>query len=298
MDRPDDISGPEGPAGKAGHSEPLAERLAEASALADQGEWEEAFALLLSQEEAHPEDATLMCMLGVAARETGSDGMAYDFFRRCLALEPSDPLLLTAAGVGLAAGDDPDAERVLRLAALTAPAVLETRRNYGSFLARQGLLDAAVAELEAARALDAEDPEVRFELGVAYYLAGRAEEGLEELGEALSRGEDDSWEQGLYGLALADAERLEEAAEALHTASLGRVEDWELQAAAALAAAAVDWVDAAWDALARADLSESADRGLLREVEERLELGADAAQAFLREEVAAPMLRLRLLDRG
>jgi len=275
----------------------LQSRLTEASSLGDQGEWAGALQILLDLEEKHPNEAVLMCMIGVAARESGADGMAYDFFRRCVALEPSDPVLLTTAGMGIAASADPDAERVLRLAAISAPTVLDTRRNYGIFLARQGLYDAAIDELKAARALDSADLEVRFELGVACLLAGRVEEGLEHLGEALGRDENDPWEQALYGLALAESDRLEESAEQLHAASLVLVEDWEIQAAAALAAAAVEWADASWDALSRADLSEGADRALLREVEERIDQGADSAREFLCNEMAAPLLRERLRDR-
>jgi predicted Zn-dependent protease len=277
--------------------DPLQARLAEASALGDQGEWDAALQILVGLESDHPDDAVLMCMIGVAARESGADGMAYDFFRRCVALEPTDPVLLTTAGMGIASSDDPDAERVLRLAAIAAPSILDTRRNYGIFLARHGLYETAIDELEAARALDPADIHVRFELGVAYFLGGRTDEGLEQLGEALGRDESDPWEQALYGLALAESDRLEESAEQLHAASVVLVDDWEIQAAAALAAAAVEWVDASWDALSRADLSDGADQALLREVEERLEQGPEPAREFLREEVAAPLLRERLRDR-
>jgi tetratricopeptide (TPR) repeat protein len=277
--------------------ESLAERLAEASSLAEQDQWDEAFELLLHQEAAHPEDATLLCMLGVAARRSGADGMAYDFFRRCLAQDPEDPVLLATSGAGIAAWDDPDAERVLRLAALSAPQLSETRLRYGAYLAREGLFDAAIVELEAARDLDTDDAEIRLELGIAYLLASRTDLGLTEFAEALSRTPDDTWIQALYGLALADAGSADDAAEQLVAASLERVDDWEVQVAAALAAAAEEWTDQAWDALSRADLVEGADRALLREVEERIESGAEAARDFLQQDVAAPILRTRLLLR-
>ena len=39
-----------------------------------------------------------------------ADGVAYEYFKRCLAENPEDPQLLALAGAGLAAFDDPDAE--------------------------------------------------------------------------------------------------------------------------------------------------------------------------------------------
>jgi predicted Zn-dependent protease len=277
--------------------ERLAERLAEASQLAEQGSWDEAFAMLLEEERTSSEDPALLCMLGVTARESGASGMAYDFFRRCVACEPADPVLLATAGNGLASYDDPEAERVLRLAAITAPHLAVTRLSYGAYLAREGLFDAAIRELEAARDLAEEDPSIHYELGVAYLLAGRGEAGLDALGEVLARTPDDTWVQGLYGLGLAEEGRMDEAATQLQSASLGRTDDFELQIAAALTAAAEDWADEAWAALARADLAPGADRSMLREVEEYLEAGAGAARGFLRNEFAAPVLRTRLLSR-
>lgn len=282
-----------------GSGDSLQERLAEAGALSDEGRWAEAFELLVRQEAEHPDDPVLLCMLGVAAQELGAEDAAYDYFRRCLAQNPEDPVVLVTAGVGIAAWDDPDAERVLRLAALTAPQLPLARLHYGAYLAREGLLDEAIRELEAARRLDAGDPAIRLELGTAYLLARRTEAGLAELAEALERDPQDTWLQALYGLALLEEDgRDEEAAQQLHAAAAARPQDWELQAAAALAAAAQEWDDEAWAALARAELAPGADLALLREIEERLEDGADAAREFLREEIAASLLRARLLDRS
>jgi Flp pilus assembly protein TadD len=277
--------------------ERLVARLAEASTLADQGRWGEAFALLQEEEAAHPEDATLLCMLGVTARESGVKNVAYDYFRRCLAQDPTDPVILTTAGTAIADWDDPDAERVLRLAALTSPGLASARLNYGSYLAREGLFDAAIPELVAARDLEPDDPAIRSELGVAYLLSGRADEGLNELEEAVLGSGEDFWLQALFGLALVDAGRFEEGAEQLHAASAARADDWEIHIAAALAAAGEEWQDEAWAAISRADLAPGADDALIREAEELLEQGSEQARAFLQEEIAAPLLRARLLAR-
>ena len=64
-----------------------------------------------------PEDAAVLCWLGVAEREMGMEGVSYERFRACLATEPTDPHILAMAGNGLARFDDPEAESVLRTAA-------------------------------------------------------------------------------------------------------------------------------------------------------------------------------------
>jgi Flp pilus assembly protein TadD len=207
-------------------------------------------------------------------------------------------VILTTAGTAIADWDDPDAERALRLAALTSPGLASARLNYGSYLAREGLFDAAIPELAAARDLEPDDPAIRSELGVAYLLSGRTDEGLNELEEAVLGSGEDFWLQALFGLALVDAGRFEEGAEQLHAASTARADDWEVHIAAALAAAGEEWLDEAWAAISRADLAPGADDALIREAEELLEQDSEQARAFLQEEIAAPLLRARLLSRA
>jgi hypothetical protein len=78
---------------------------------------------------------------------------------------------------GLAAFDDPDAEPALRAAALSGPNVAIARLQYGAYLAREGMFEAAFENLQAARELD---PEVDDESG----LPGVREGHLAELFEA------------------------------------------------------------------------------------------------------------------
>lgn len=271
--------------------------VARAEEMAAEERWDEAHALLADALEDHGDDALVLCWLGITAQRIGEDGEAYEVFRRALDLEPTDPFVLASAGSGLAAFDDPDAERALRLAALTAPDLPFARAAYGSYLAREGMLAEAVAELRAARDLGPDDADVRTELAIALLLAGSADEGVGELEEALSR-HDDGWTRALYGLALLDTGRDEQAAEELHRASVDRLEDVEIHLASALASAAQGWDDEAWAALARAgDAAEQVDADLLGEVEEAVEAGADEAAAFLHDEVYPPLLRERLRQR-
>lgn len=274
----------------------LQPRLQEASQLSEDGRWGEAFEILLEEEPDHPRDATLLCMLGIAAEEVGAAGMAYDFFRRCLAEQPTDPYLLVPLGVGLARYDDPDAEGVLRLAALTAPDLALTRLHYGAYLAREGQLELALAELEAARGLDASDPQIARELGAARFAAGQREAGLEEMERAVDMAEDDGEVRVFFGLALLQVGRADEAAEHIYRAATDLAFDGEVQLLSALSCGAQEWWDQAWDALARADHSElPADSLLKDEVEGALEAGSEECERLLREDLAPSMFRARLL---
>lgn len=272
--------------------------VAEAESLGAEERWDQARALLLEALPDHPHDPLLLCWLGIASERIDEDGQAYDFFRRCLAEEPSDPFILAAAGSGIAAFDDPDAEAALRLAAITAPQFPFARSAYGAYLAREGLFDDALRELSAARDLAPDDVAIRAELGVAMLLAGKTEDGVTELEEALS-GTDDAWLRGLYALALIETGRTEEGAEHLYRSSRERLDDLEVHLLSALASAAEGWEEEAWAAVARAeDASDASDRALVREVEEAVGDGPEAARDFLREHLGPSLLRERLHQRA
>jgi protein O-GlcNAc transferase len=277
----------------------IAEAVAEAQGLGDQERWQEARELLATTLEEQGEDALLLTWLGLAAERLGEDGEAYERFRHALSLDPQDPFVLAAAGSGIANLDDPAAEPALRLAALTAPGFPFARAAYGAYLAREGMIDEAVTELEAARRLAPDDPGPRTELGIALLLAGRREEGVAMLEEALGHASDDSWLRALLGVALALGERGEEGAELLHQAAGEREEDVEVQLLAALAMAAEGWEDPAWEAVARAEAwADGSDRETIAEVEECLGLGPEAAADLLRADLGPSLLRERLRQRG
>lgn len=277
---------------------PLDELLQQAAGLGEEGRWDEARDLLLERLDEHAEEPALLCWLGVASRELGLDGEAYEFFRQTLAAQPADPFVLATAGNGVAVYADPEAESALRLAAISAPDLPFARVSYGAYLAREGMLEDGVRELEAARGLAPEEAGVRAELAIAYLLAGRRDDGIGELEEALALDSQDAWLRGVYGMALLEAGRSEEAAEALHRAAAERPGDLEAQLLSALASAAEGWEDEAWNALARAELSaEEMDAALLQEVEETIGAGAGEAREFLVAELAPTVLRERLLQR-
>jgi protein O-GlcNAc transferase len=271
------------------------ETLSAALELGEEQRFEEMARLLAGALESQPEDPYLLGWLGIAERELGNDGAAYEYFKRCVAEEPTDPQLLALAGAGLAAFDDPEAETTLRAAALTGPDLAVTRLHYGAYLAREGMFVEALEQLQAAAALDPEDPVIHGELGIAHGLKGDYEAAADAMEQALALAEDDSWTRLLLGLVQAELRRSEEAATTLLRAAEERPQDAEAQLLAALAAAVVGWDGAAQDALARAEFAqEGADAALLEEVEDRLAAGADAAAAFLRETVAPAALHDRL----
>jgi Flp pilus assembly protein TadD len=297
-DDSDDADGEEGDPADEGRSQVEA-LVVEAEGLGAEDRWEAARDMLLDALPDHGDDPLLLCWIGIACERLGEESQAYEFFRRALAQEPTDPFVLAAAGTGVSAFDDPDAESALRLAAVTAPQFPFARSAYGAYLAREGMFDDALRELTAARDLAPDDAAIRAELGVALLLAGRRDDGIAELEDALGRA-DDAWLRGLYGLALLETpDRAEEGAEHLYKSSRERPEDLEIHLLSALASAAEGWEDEAWAAVARAeDAADPLDRDVLAEVEEAVEDGPEAARDFLREQLGPSLLRDRLHQRA
>jgi Flp pilus assembly protein TadD len=271
--------------------------LDEALQLGDEARWEEMAELLSrhTQPGDEEEDPYLLCWLGVAERELGNEGAAYEAFKRCLAAQPVDPYVLALAGSGLAAFDDPDAESTLRAAALTAPDNAFTRLQYGAYLAREGMHAEALEHLRAATELEPDDPVIRGELGIALTLSGDLSNAAEAMETALELAPDDSWTRIILALVNVERGDIERAAEELIRAAEERTDDGEAQVLAGLAAAAVGWDDAAADAIARAEYSaEAVDASLLEEARERTEESAEASREMLTQTLAPSALHDRL----
>ena len=271
------------------------EVLGQALALGEEARWDEMAQMLSDALRDDPDEPYLLGWLGVAERELGNDGSAYEYFKRCVAQEPLDPQLLALAGAGLAAFDDPDAEATLRAAALTGPDLAVTRLHYGAYLSREGMFGEALEQLHAAVLIDPDDPVIHGELGIAYALKGDLEAAASAMERALGYAEDDSWTRVLLGLILSELGREEDAAEALLRAADDRPHDGEAQLLAALAAAAAGWDDAAQNALARAEYAEEpVDAAVATDVEERIDAGADVARTYLHETLGPSILHDRL----
>lgn len=263
--------------------------------LGDEGRWEEMAQMLAAALVDDPDDAYLLCWAGVAERELGNDGLAYDLFRRCIAQDPADAHLLSLAGTGLAAFDDPEAERVLRAAALTEPDTASTRTQYGAYLARAGLFPEALEHLRAGVSLDPDDPIAHGELGVALALKGDMTGAAEAMENALEIAPTDSWTRVLLGLVRLEEGDATAAAETLLEAARERSDDGEAQILAGLAAAAVGWADAAEEAIARAAYGvEGSDVELLGMAGDAIAAGEVAARKLLVEHLAPSALHDRL----
>lgn len=274
------------------------ELLQRALTLGDEDDWAGAAEVLRDSLSEFDEDPAVHCWLGVAERELGMDGVAYERFKRALALEPADPYVLATAGNGLAHFDDPEAEQALRAAAVTAPEVAVGRFLYGAYLAREGFVDQGLEELRAARELDPDDPQIAYELGVAHAFAGDHDGAADVLADAVRLAPEDGWTRVVFALELLEADRFEEAAGELISGARLREDDMYAQLAAALAATATGLEDAAWEMLERARLNAAeADLILVTNVEDRLAADQESARRFLLDDLAPNMLRLRLSER-
>lgn len=273
----------------------LQQLLDRALALADEGDWTGMADILRDRLDEFEDEAAVQCWLGVAERELGLDGIAYERFRRALALNPEDPYVLATAGNGIADFDDPDAEQALRTAALTAPDVAVARLLYGAYLAREGFVTEGLVELEAARKLDPDDAQIAYEHGVALYLAGDADGAVDAVSDAVRLDADNGWARVVLGLVLLETDRPEEAVPDLLEGAHLRPDDLEAQLAAALAACVTGNDGVAWEMLERGRLNAAEDdAAFVVAVEERLDAGADASRMLLMNEVVPDVLRRRL----
>lgn len=266
--------------------------------LAEDDDWAGAAELLRDNLSEFEEAPAVHCWLGVAERELGMNGVAYERFKRALALDPTDPYVLATAGNGLAHFDDPDAEPALRAAAVTAPEIALGRFLYGAYLAREGHVEQGLEELRAARELDPDDPQIAYELAIAHAFAGDHDRATDELADAVRLAPEDGWTRVVFGLELLEEDRFEEAAGELISGARLREDDVYAQLAAALAAAATGLEDDAWEMLERARMNAlEGDLVLVTNVEDRIGVGEEEARRLLMDELAPNMLRLRMSER-
>jgi tetratricopeptide (TPR) repeat protein len=276
----------------------LEKLLARAFSLADDGEWGSVVDVLREHLADFGDEASVHCALGVAEREIGNDGIAYECFKKALALQPEDAYVLATAGNGVAAYDDPDALEALKSAALLAPDVPVTRMLYGAYLAREGHHDQAIEQLEAARELDSTDPLIAYELGVAFALAGQIARACDSLRDAVQHDPDDGWARVVFGLLLLEDDRLEEAAGELIEGARMRPEDVDAQILAALAAGGTGLDGVAYEMLERGRMRAlEGDVELIDTAEQQIDAGAEAAASYLDNDVQSDALRVRLKER-
>lgn len=269
--------------------------LGQAQRMGEEGDYEGMAEHLRDALEDHPTEAAVLCFLGVAERELGLEGVAYERFRQALAQDPRDPFILATAGNALAAFDDPDAEHALRAAAVLAPELPLTRWLYGAFLAREGFGEEARRELDAARELAPDDSGVAYESGVAWALAGDRDRALHDIARAVELEPADGWARIVLGLLLIEDGRVDESLSELGRGAREREEDVEAQLLTALAYGAEGYDDEALEFLERGRIRARGTDGLAAdEVDEYLDAGPESALRFLKETLGPSILRERL----
>jgi len=272
--------------------------LQQALDLGEDGDWEGMAEELSGALERAPGDPVLLCWLGVAERELGLPGSAYDRFKEALAQGPEDPFVLATVGNGLAQFDDPNAEAALRSASILAPDLPLVRWLFGAYLSREGLHEDAMRELRAASELAPDDPVIAYEVGVALALQGEMEKALDAFTRSVDLDQGEGWSQVVLGLVEAGLDQMEGAVRDLSEGARLRPYDVEAQFLAALAAEAAGWEDMAYEMMERGRQGALPDDlPLLEIVEGRLEEGAESARAFLLQEFLPGVLRERLMNR-
>lgn len=290
MDRP--------PLPHSGSNGPVEAVLQAAFQCAEDGEWAKAAELLREALLEDPDDPYLLNWLGLVELELGLEGLARERFKRALDARPDDPVLLTTAGTALAAVDDPSAEPALRTATLLAPHMPETRWRYGAYLSREGLLDQALEELDAAAELDPSDPVIQMERGVAQALSGDLSSARLSFDLSLSLDRGNGWGLILLGLTALEAGDLEASVGALDEGARILPNDAEAQVLAALALHAGGWEERAYEMLERARIAvEGFDSGLVDHAESEMESSSGASLEFLKESLGPSVFRERLMVR-
>ena len=168
---------------------------------------------------------------------------------------------------------------------------------YGVYLSREGFHEQAQAELDAARALEPEDPQIAYELGVARALGGDTDGAADAVADSVQLDPEDGWARVVFGLLLLEVGRGDEMVGELISGARIRETDVDAQLGAALAAASTRRDEVAYEMLERARLNASeADLVLVADVEDRLD-SAEASLQMLSEDLGPDLLRTRLQER-
>ena len=124
--------------------------------------------------------------LGTAYLGQQEWALAAEAFRRGLAVEPEEPLLLSNLAVAFLQDGNPDeAEVNLRAALRIDPSYPYARYNLGLIEANRGNFAAAAEHLETVAEFDADDVFTQYNLGVAYSSLGRSDDAVAAFRRAL-----------------------------------------------------------------------------------------------------------------
>lgn len=163
------------------------ELLQEAARLAQGPDPKAAAPLVAKLLAAHPNDADVLSVAGIAAQRSGSIDVALGHFAAALAADPDNPARLGNHAVALKqAGRFEEAIAALRRALMLRPGAAVTLANLGSCLIAADRPAEAEAPLREAVAAKPDHVEAWNNLGVALARTGRAAEADQAYGRALT----------------------------------------------------------------------------------------------------------------
>ena len=163
-----------------------------AGLLLEQGNFDQAEALLLRTLTAYPRQLDALANLGTLRLKQGQPGAAREAFLQVLAAQPDDAFAQNGLGSALfAAQDRAGALAAFRAAVRLEPDHADYRLNLGSVLAAAGEYREALRELETVRELETEpaalpeSTELANSLGILYVETAAPEKGEQEFRRAM-----------------------------------------------------------------------------------------------------------------
>ena len=124
--------------------------------------------------------------LGVLERDRGRLDLAMEEFRKALALDPRDALVLGEVGLTESVqGHDAEAERAFEASLAVDPQAAVVHSNYGNHFFRLGHLERALAQYREALRANPDFTQAYNNLGSAYYRLGKSDLAIAAYREAL-----------------------------------------------------------------------------------------------------------------
>jgi tetratricopeptide (TPR) repeat protein len=160
--------------------------LAQAQAAMDRKDYEAAVQAYQEYLSKKPDDATVHYDLGYAYTAEQKATEAKTEYEKAISLDPKMAAAYQNLGLTLLATDPPASVAPLQKAAELLPGDARTKWLLGTALEKNGKLELAIDQFEAARKLDDKDPGIRTSLGHALLSAGRMSEAESIYREALS----------------------------------------------------------------------------------------------------------------
>ena len=160
--------------------------LAQAQAAMDRKDYEAAVQAYQEYLSKKPDDATVHYDLGYAYTAVQKATEAKTEYEKAISLDPKMAAAYQNLGLTLLATDPPASVAPLQKAAELLPGDARAKWLLGTALEKNGKLDLAIDQFEAARKLDDKDPDIRTSLGHALLSAGRPSEAESIYREALS----------------------------------------------------------------------------------------------------------------